>query len=374
MKILLLDQIATVNYKYSYSLANALKSCGNEVEMVIDDKKDNEYCLCKCHNKFLTARKDIGKVKKAFNYCSSYRYIIKKAVKEKFDIVHVQWFQLSPVDCYYLKKLKKRGIKVVITVHDILPFNQKPYDMNYFKKLYSLGDNIIVQTEANIKRFNDMFPNNEDKVSLVPHGHYLDFADVHDKTEARKYIGIPQDKKVLLFFGQIKKVKGVGVLLEAFGRLCKKRNDAYLVIAGSVWKDDFAPYEEIINKYGLTDKQLKTDIRFIPNEEMGYYYSACDIGLLPYTDVYQSGVIQLCYAYKKPVIATDLPAFTQFAREGASGFLCERNDYKSLEAAMERALDNIDEFGAMGEAGYNMVKDELDWNKLANKITEECYK
>ena len=68
MKVLLLSQIAVVDYKYTYSLANALKACGNEIELVIDDKKDNEYCLCKCINKFLTSRKNIGKVKKLLNY------------------------------------------------------------------------------------------------------------------------------------------------------------------------------------------------------------------------------------------------------------------------------------------------------------------
>ena len=98
MKVLLLSQIAVVDYKYTYSLANALKACGNEVELVIDDKKDNDYCQCKCINKFLTSRKDIGKGKKLFNYIETYQFIVKKAISEHFDVVHVQWFQFSPVD------------------------------------------------------------------------------------------------------------------------------------------------------------------------------------------------------------------------------------------------------------------------------------
>ena len=89
MKVLLLSQIAVVDYKYTYSLANSLKACGNDVELVIDDKKDNEYCQCKCINRFLTSRKDIGKGKKLLNYIETYRFIVKKAILENFDVVHV---------------------------------------------------------------------------------------------------------------------------------------------------------------------------------------------------------------------------------------------------------------------------------------------
>lgn len=370
MKVLLLSQIAVVDYKYTYSLANALKACGNEVELVIDDKKDNEYCQCKCTNKFLTSRKDIGKGKKLLNYIDTYCFIVKKAVSEHFDVVHVQWFQFSPVDYYFLKKLKKHGIKVVVSVHDILPFNEKKYDMTFHKKIYGLCDHIIVQAETNIKRFDELFPEDRKKVTYIPHGHFLDFVDKHEMEESRKHLNIPLDKTVLLFFGQIKKVKGVGVLLEAFGKLVQKREDLFLVIAGNVWKDDFAPYQEIIDRYSLTDKQLKTDIRFIPDEEVGYYYSACDIAMMPYIDVYQSGVIQLAYAYGKPTVATSIPPFMEIVEDGITGYLCQPNDIDSLAEAIERAVAEKDRLENFGEAGRKKIATKYSWTKIAEGITE----
>ena len=370
MKVLLLSQIAVVDYKYTYSLANALKACGNDVELVIDDKKDNEYCQCKCINKFLTSRKDIGKVRKLLNYIETYRFIVKKAVQEHFDVVHVQWFQFSPADYYFLKKLKKYGIKVVVSVHDILPFNKKKYDLPFHKKIYGLCNQIIVQAETNVSRFDELFPEDSNKVTFIPHGHFLDFADIHDSEKSRKRLNIPRDKIVLLFFGQIKKVKGVGVLLEAFGKLAQKRDDLYLVIAGSVWKDDFAPYQAIINKYKLTNKQLKTDIRFIPDEEVGYYYSACDLAMMPYLDVYQSGVIQLVYAYGKPAVATAIAPFMEIVENGVTGFLCQPNDVNSLANAIERAMIEKDRFKDLGEAGRRKIKIKYSWDDIAAKITE----
>lgn len=370
MKVLLLSQIAVVDYKYTYSLANALKNCGNEVELVIDYKKDNEYCQCKCYNKFLTSRKDVGKVKKLFNYWSSYHFIVKKAVKENFDVVHVQWFSFSPMDYYFLKKLKKYGIKVVASVHDILPFNEKKYDKPFHGKIYGLCDWIIVQAQTNIKRFNELFPKSSRKVTFIPHGHFLDFAQVHDMRESRKHLNIPQDKTVLLFFGQIKKVKGVGVLLEAFGKLMHKRDDLYLVIAGSVWKDDFGPYRKIIDEYKLTERNLKTDIRFIPDDELGYYYSACDIAVLPYLDVYQSGVLQLVYAYGKPAVATSIPAFMEIVEDDVTGYLCQPNNSDSLADAIERAVSAPLRYAQMGESGRKKIAVKYSWEDIAAKVTE----
>ena len=370
MKVLLLSQIAVVDYKYTYSLANALKRCGNEVELVIDDKKDNKYCECKCINKFLTSRKDISKGKKLLNYVGTYRFIVKKAISEHFDIVHVQWFQFSPVDYYFLKKLKKYGVKLVVSVHDILPFNEKKYDLFFHRKIYGLCNQIIVQAETNVKRFDVLFPEDSNKVTYIPHGHFLDFADKHGIEESRKHLNIPRDKTVLLFFGQIKTVKGVGVLLEAFGRLSQKRDDLYLVIAGSVWKDDFKPYEEIINHYKLTGDQLKTDIRFIPDDEVGFYYSSCDIAVLPYLDVYQSGVIQLAYAYGKPAIATSIAPFMEIVEDGITGFLCKPGDAQNLAKTIELAVEKKEKFVMFGENGRQKINEKYSWQNIGKKITE----
>lgn len=369
MKVLLISQIAMVDYKYTYSLANALKECGNDVELVIDDKKDNSYCKCKCHNQFLTSRKDIGKIKKLINYCTSYKFIVRKAAKEGFDVVHVQWFQFSPVDYWYLRKLKKRDIKLVVSVHDILPFNEKRYDMLFHKKIYGLCDQIIVQAETNITRFCELFPKDKQKVSFIAHGHFLDFANVYGKRESRSRLEIPQEKFVLLFFGQIKKVKGVGVLLEAFGKLIQEHNDIYLVIAGNVWKDDFEPYQKVIDKYHLKKKNLKCDIRFIPDDEVGYYYSACDVAMLPYLDVYQSGVIQLAYAHEKAAIATAIAPFMEIVKDNETGFLCEPGNVGDLVASIKKAFECRARLEKMGKDGKDLIKEKYSWKDIAEKIT-----
>ena len=136
MKVLLMDQIASVNDKYSFSLANALLEAGCQVEMVIDGKEDVSYLKCPCHRRFETARKDIGKLRKAWNYVAGYRFTLKKAREGAFDVVHLEWFCFPPVDSWFVRRMRKKGLCPVAGVHDILPLHARPMDRFFHRLIY----------------------------------------------------------------------------------------------------------------------------------------------------------------------------------------------------------------------------------------------
>ena len=367
MKVLFVDQIATVNYKYTFNLCNALKNEDVEIDLVIDNKDNTDESNVNTIRMFNTADKSSNKIKKIINYIVSNFNILKTLKYGKYNILHLQWFNLSPIDYLMIKRAKRKGIKIVITVHDILPFNEKFYDFKYHKKIYDLADEIIVQAEVNINRFKKLFPENGNKISYIPHGNFANYANIHDKNIARDKLKLPKDKKIVLFFGQIKKVKGLGVLLEAFNEICKEREDIYLVVAGSVWNDDFSIYKNKIVRYNLTDK-IRCDIRYIKDEEIEYYYSACDINVLPYLDVYQSGVIQLAYAYKKPVIVTNIKSFIDIVEEDVNGYICRVGDYISLKESIIKAMDNSDKWEDMGNNGNRIILERFSWKDIGIKI------
>ena len=374
MRVLIVDQIAKVNYKYTFSLANALKDKKINIDLVVDQKKEQENCRCNIIRLFNTDEKNIGKLEKLINYVRSYRVIGKTISDKNIEILHTQWLIFSPVDYFFLKKFKQRyGIKLIVTIHDILPFNKKFYDMNFHAKVYSLADRIIVQAENNMIRFRELFPNLIKKVTMIPHGNFFEYAEIVDKRKAREHLGIDNDKFVLLFFGQIKKVKGVGVLLNAFSKIFKKYPNMQLIIAGSVWKDDFFSYQEIIDKNNMSSS-VRTDIRYIPDDDVKYYYSSADVCILPYLDVYQSGVIQLSYAYKKAVIATNIGAFREVVINEKTGFLCNVNDPDDLSCAIEKAYNERKNLKDMGCEGYNYISEKYSWDKIADKVYEEYFK
>lgn len=373
MKVLVVDQILSVNYKYTFGLVNNINSYNNiEVEVIGDYKENMSECMTKYSLVFNTADNTKNKIQKTVNYFKSWSFILNKCVNEKIDILHTQWFILSPMDYYFINKIKKLGVKIVITVHDILPFNEKFYDYNYHKKLYDLADNIIVQADINKKRICEIFEGISNKVSCIPHGNFIDYMESCSKEEGKKYLNLDENKKIILFFGQIKKVKGLDVLIKAFNELISERNDLMLLIAGKVWGDDFDNYDKLIREYKL-ENNIRCDIKYIPDEDIKYYYGAADINVLPYLNVYQSGVVQLAYAYEKAVVATRVGAFPEVVIDGVTGALVEPNNYIELAKSIGNIIDDEDLLVSMGKEGKKFVEENLSWKVISEKV-EYIYK
>ena len=100
MKVLLIDQIAKVNYKYSFSLANAIRQQNIEIDMVIDQKTEAEGCKCRRKRLFNTDEKNISKIKKVLNYVHSMSFVLR--MMKQYDFLHTQWIIFSAMDYYFL--------------------------------------------------------------------------------------------------------------------------------------------------------------------------------------------------------------------------------------------------------------------------------
>ena len=159
-------------------------------------------------------------------------------------------------------------------------------------------------------------------------------------------------------------------MILAFAKIREAFPEAVLVIAGSPWKDNFCRYEKQIKAYGICEA-VKRDIRYIPDEDVKSYYSAGDINVLPYLDGYQSGVMQLAFAYERPVLVTDLPAFTSVISDGKNGLICRTGSVSSLAVTMKRAiLCSREELDRMGRRGRQDME-RFSWDKIAWMVEEE---
>lgn len=363
LKVLLVDQISNVTYKYSYSLAKELSNLGVEVT-VVSESVNSKYGFHQIPL-FNTSDKTISRINKFCNYMSSWKKI--ESMISDYDVLHIQWIIFSPYDYYIIKKLSKR-IKIVMTIHDILPFNEKAYDYYYYKRIYSLVDHIVIQTENNVNIFRKRFPEITVPISVVYHGHFLDFTVNIDRQFALDKLGL-KDKFYYLFFGQIKKVKGVDILLKAFAEITKNqeiKNNCRLIIAGEVWKSDYNKYEQIIHDTKIDDMVIQ-DIQFISDEYMELYYSVANVCVLPYREVYQSGILQMAYAHKKVPIVTNIPSFTSIVDE-STGFVCDVNNVESLSQVMIKAYNMRDSLDDMAERGQKIIKEKYNWTSIANSF------
>lgn len=371
MKVLLVDQIAKTNFNNTFSLAKRLQAQGVDMVLAIDQQERYVSDLrdrgIEVHRLFKTDEKNIGKLEKARNYIASWRKIRQLIRSEQIDVLHIQWVILSPLDWVFLRSIKRRSrVRIVDTVHDILPFNEHFYDRHFYKKIYGLADSVVVQAQTNMDRFKTLFPRDAQKLTMIPLGNFNDYADAGDGSRLLRRWGIGEGDFVFLFIGQIKKVKGLDVLLEAFDRAHRGHPDMKLVIAGNPWKDDFAEYQAKIDDINAGgEASVFTDIRFIPDEELGDFYDLADVVVLPYRDIYQSGVVRLSYAYKKPVIATRLAAFKEVIQDGVTGWLCESCDADDLSQKLLAAYAYSAQISSMGVLGHSQVVQRFSWDGIA---------
>jgi glycosyltransferase involved in cell wall biosynthesis len=146
--------------------------------------------------------------------------------------------------------------------------------------------------------------------------------------------GFDSKNKVLLFFGYIRKYKGLDVLIEAIPDILKEIPEARLLIVGEFY-DDPTPYLNRIKELGISD-YIKIVNKFVPNEEVGEYYLACDLNILPYKSATQSGILNVSYGFFKPVLVTNVGGLTEFVGDGKTGIVTEPN---SPAAIVKGVLD-----------------------------------
>ncbi|WP_251552246.1 glycosyltransferase family 4 protein [Neobacillus muris] len=369
-KVLFLNQIPEVSNKYTFSLARALKKIGVDIVVCgIEDDDVSSYSDVTYLNYFYNYSKEKWPVNKFLSYRRSWERVVKYCLQSNVKIVHVQWYIFSPLDFHYHQVLRKHGVKVVTTIHDLLPFNKKFYDFHFHKRIYSHSDLVINQARMNEKTLVYDFGVSKEKIVYIPHGHFMEYAEKATKEESRNYLKLPENKKVILFFGQIKKVKGVDVLLKAMRKVADKHPESLCVIAGKVWKDDFSIYQQIIDELKIGEF-VRADIRFIDDDEIKYYFCASDIVALPYLQIYQSGVVQLGYAYEKPIVATTEGEFLTVVKDKETGLLVKSRDPDQLADALCFYLDNPDIAEKYAKDGKKDIEVRLSWTTIGKQVLE----
>jgi glycosyltransferase involved in cell wall biosynthesis len=155
--------------------------------------------------------------------------------------------------------------------------------------------------------------------------------------EAKQRLGLRQDEKAILFFGRIRPYKGIEHLLAAFHLVLANGTNYRLIIAGEPKKGSEEYRDEIqrVVKTEFKPENVILRIQFIPDEEMELYLKAADVLVLPYKEIFQSGVLFLAYSFGLPVVATDVGSFREEIVEGQTGFLSKPGDPTEFARTIE---------------------------------------
>lgn len=300
---------------------------------------------------------------------------IKSVFHARFNgvsIFHFHIFYTNILVLFNLLLVKLLLGKVVLTIHDVTSFAEKDKSNLISNLVYKLADLIITHNQFSKDEIIKLNTSLKGNIHIIPHGNYVPFIHVQrDKKKSREYLNLPTEKTILLFFGMIKKVKGLDVLLQSFKTVVATNPDTVLLIAGNLWENDFADYQEIIDKNNLTE-HIILHTKFIPHGDVEHYYCASDLVVLPYKKIYQSGVLMMTLSYERPALVSDLPPLKEVVIDNENGFLFKSEDVNDLAEKINLILSDQENLERVRKNGSTLINTKFGWDEIG-RLTKLAY-
>ena len=202
------------------------------------------------------------------------------------------------------------------------------------------------------------------KITVIPHGNYLPFVNELNYEPHGEILE-------LLFFGQIKGVKGLDVLLKAIARVVEFNQKIHLTIAGRPLGIDQNYYEKMIKELNIS-QFVSTNFQYISNEDMENYFKACDLVVLPYKRIYQSGVLLLSMSYGRVSLCSDLEPFADIIEDGKTGYLFQSENVESLKEKILFIAKNKTNLTGIRNNALTILRSKFDWTVIG-KQTKSVY-
>lgn len=289
----------------------------------------------------------------------------KRIKKEKPDIVIVRFWLpfMGPALGTIIRRIKKnKHTKIICLADNVIPHEKRIGDKPFTSYFLKACDAFIVMSE---KVMNDLRLFEKIKPALlISHPLYDNFGEIVSKTDARKHLGVPGAEKIILFFGFIRKYKGLDILFEAMADERVKKARVKLLVAGEYYEDEKI-YQAQIEELGIKS-QLILKTNFIADHEVKFYLCAADAVIQPYRNATQSGVTPLAYHFEKPMIVTNVGGLPDLVPDGKSGLVVAPNPAAITEGILK--------FYQLGEDYFiphlRIEKQKYNWKNFAHAILQ----
>lgn len=284
--------------------------------------------------------------------------------KQKPDfIVFRFWIPfMGPALGSIARMVRKSGIKVLAITDNVIPHEKRIGDAAFAKYFIKSCDGFVTMSKAVMIDLENFTTTRHKKYLLHPL--YTSFGEKLNKSDARKALGIKDDVNLVLFFGLIRKYKGLDMLLDAFNEL-KDNPNITLLIAGEFYEDK-QPYLDLIEKYQIQN-QVILHAKFIANEDVKLYFSAADLVALPYRTATQSGVTQVSFHFEVPTLVTNVGGLGEIIPHQKAGYVVEPNG-KAISESIKDYFTN--QRMPMFTEGMKQEKQKYDWKIFVNEVLD----
>ncbi len=332
---------------YAIGLASALAARGVEIDFIGSGDVTGEELRTEPRIRLLNLRgpqnPDVAVAHKMIRVSRYYARLLSYAWSSSASIFHILWndkfelFERTLLMMYY----RLLGRKIVLTAHNVNARKRDGRDSAAnrltLRIQYALVHRIFVHTTRMKEELIADFSVAQEKVVVIPFGINNTIPSTSLTSEqARAALQLLPKHKVILFFGRLTPYKGLEFLVEALCEL-RTRDESYrLIIAGPIKTSSeyWQRVQDRIASLGIRDLLVER-IGYIPDSEVERYFKAADAVVLPYLDVFQSGVLFLGYSFGLPAIVTDVGSLREEVVEGRTGFVCKAGDALSLANSIE---------------------------------------
>lgn len=279
-------------------------------------------------------------------------------------LVVLKWWLpfFGPAFANSVRPLRPKGTRVILVCDNLVPHERRPGDQAFTHMMLRRSDGYLVMSESVERDLDRLAPGAPRR--RVRHPLYAQFDRGRwTRDSARARLGLEGD--VVLFFGYVRRYKGLDTLLESWPQV-RARRPATLVVAGEFY-DDPMPYRTLATAAGGEPTVRLLD-RYASDDEVEALFKAADVVVLPYRSATQSGVTHVAYALGVPVITTDVGGLAETVRPGHTGLIVPPEDPAALAAAMVRFFE--EGLAPALRAGVAELRREHSWEALADSLID----
>jgi D-inositol-3-phosphate glycosyltransferase len=372
---------------YALGLAPSLAAGGVSVDFIGSDDIDGPELHGHAQIRFLNLRGDqstkASRARKMWRVLLYYLRLMLYALMSRPRVFHILWnnkfefFDRTVLILYY----KLLGKKIVFTAHNVNAGKRDGNDgvLNRFSLTcqYRLADHILVHTAKMKEELAAEFGIPGGKVTVIPFGINNTVPNTSiSTTDARKLAGVGMNLKTMLFFGNIAPYKGLEYLIDALATVMSRDPGYRLIIAGRPkgCEDYWQEIQRTIERTGTRDRIIEK-IEFVPDEQTEWYFKAADVLVLPYTHVFQSGVLFLGYSFGLPVLAADVGSLREDIVEGRTGFVFRPMNAADLAAKIQECFSSplFRELEQRRAGIQKFANEKYSWTQAAG-VTRQIYR
>ena len=257
--------------------------------------------------------------------------------------------------------LRKKGVMVIGLVDNALAHEARPADKILSRYFFKNCDAFFTLSKSVGEDINRLAPGRP--VATSPHPLYDFFGEKVSKIQAIKELNLDPDFRYILFFGFVRKYKGLDLLMEGFAKSGLKSQKVKLIVAGEFY-DDSSTYFELAKSLQIEESMVFRN-EYIPEAEVKNYFCAAALVAQTYRSATQSGVTQIAYHFERPMLVTDVGGLSEIVPNGKAGFVVDPQPDAIAESLARFFQDDLEE---EFEKNVAVEKERFSWSHFKHEF------